>query len=121
VAGEEAVEKGLVAILEGGEKNIFFEVGGFGAELGEGVGLLLFHRELARGDEAAKPEGVALLLAEGGGFVEEGVFEEVGADVEVVLSAGVERMGVVHGARDGEKIFWEDKGKGEEERLKAES
>jgi len=80
VIGDDPVVQGLVAVLEGGEEDVFFQVVGFAPVIAHDPHHLLRHGVDARRQQPPQAQGVALLAGEGGALVEGRIVEIVEVD-----------------------------------------
>jgi len=76
---QQAVEQGFVAVLEGGQENVFLQRIALASVISHDALDLLFDRERAGRQQAAQAERVALALGERGALVEERGGEERGS------------------------------------------
>ncbi len=79
VVDEEAVEEGLVPVLQRGETDVLLEVVSLAAEVLELQGYLFLDGGDAPGQQAPKAEGGTLVLGEGGVLVDRGAVEQLTA------------------------------------------
>ena len=76
VVAHDAEEQRLVAVVQRVERDVFFQIVGQAAQIGQHPLDLLLHRKHMRGQEAAQPERVALRFGESGALVEQRIAQQ---------------------------------------------
>ena len=76
MVADDTEEQGFVAIMQRVQRDVFFEVAGQRAQVGQHAFDLRLHREDGRGQEPAQPQRLALFLGECGALVEEGIAQQ---------------------------------------------
>ncbi len=76
VVAYDAEEQRLVAVMQRVERDVFFQIGGQAAQIGQHALDLILHRKHVRGQEAAQSQRVALRFRESSALVKQRIAQE---------------------------------------------
>ena len=76
VVADDAEEQRLVAIVQRVERDVFFQVGGQVAQIGQHARDLLVHREHVRGQQAAQSQRIALRFRKSSALVKQRIAQQ---------------------------------------------
>ena len=76
MVADDAEEQRLVAVVQGVQRDIFFEIARQRPQIGEHAFDLRLHRQHGGRQEAAQSERLALFFGKGGALVEQGIAQQ---------------------------------------------